>query len=110
MNSLQKNIIGPLSPSQLHIISINTSTLTISWSPNLLWEDYAHIDYYNISVTRKGNSSLILSTFVELTTFTFTDNSHAPCTEFEFDISAVSGEYGESSKSVIVGGFESGIS
>lgn len=38
----------------------------------------------------------------------FSENSHPPCTDFEFNVSAVSGEYGENNKSAIVGGFGSG--
>ena len=83
----------------------------MSWRPTLLWEDYIdYIDYYNISIAKKGSSSLLLSTSVQSTNFTFSDTSHPPCSMFEFNISAISRQYGESSKSVIVGGFDSGNS
>ena len=105
--------IGPLPPSHLNITTITSSILLVSWSPTLRhWEHYDHIDYYNISIARKGSSTSLLSTSVESTNLTinFSDHYHPPCTEFEFNISAVSREYGESNKSVVVGGFNAGNS
>ena len=61
-------IVGPLPPLHLQSTFINSSTIVVNWSPNLLWDTYP-IAYYNIIVVAKGarnDTFTFISTTVEV--------------------------------------------
>ena len=101
----------------MQTITINTTTLILSWTPAFLWQDY-RIDSFNVNITNINNTERVFeasTNFEDIMEFghlIFTNDGIdvlQPCSEFKFSVSSVSSTYGESDPSFIIGGFDEGI-